>query len=85
MQAALGVVGFIALLCVITFLPETMHPGTRGIDKAKLERVLDIEKRGGGVVLLNPFKALALMKSPVLLLTVSSSLFLFGRWDTKNG
>ncbi|KZS89816.1 MFS general substrate transporter [Sistotremastrum niveocremeum HHB9708] len=63
MQISLGIVGLIDLFCVITFLPETTHPGKRGID-----RMGEVDEKRGSVVLLNPFKALGLMKSPVLLL-----------------
>lgn len=69
MQASLGIVGLIALALVLVFLPETSHPGTRGIDNAEADLAHE-EKKSRGLVMLNPFSALALMRSPVLLLTV---------------
>ncbi|KZT37231.1 MFS general substrate transporter [Sistotremastrum suecicum HHB10207 ss-3] len=69
MQAFLGLIGLMALVIIITSLPETMHPGTRGMDKVDVET----EKKGPLIVLLNPFSPLALMKSPVLSLTTIAS------------
>ncbi|KZT41075.1 MFS general substrate transporter [Sistotremastrum suecicum HHB10207 ss-3] len=68
MQASLGVVGLIALVFVLIFLPETSHPGVRGIDHAQ-EEIKHGKKGVRKFVLLNPLSALALMKSPVVLLS----------------
>ncbi|KZS89819.1 MFS general substrate transporter, partial [Sistotremastrum niveocremeum HHB9708] len=76
MQGCLGVVGLIALLLVILLLPETMHPGTRGIDRAQTELV-NGEKKARRFVFLNPFSALALMRSPVLFVTTMAAAATF--------
>ncbi|KZS89833.1 MFS general substrate transporter [Sistotremastrum niveocremeum HHB9708] len=72
MQAGIGFVGLVALVLVIIFLPETMHPGTRGIDKAEAEFIKNGKSRKI-LVLLNPFRALALMRSPVLFLSTMAA------------
>lgn len=71
MQVILGVCAGVMLLVVLAFLPETSHPGTRGVDKM-------IEKDGkSGWVWLNPFKAIALLRSPnVFLVALGGGLCL---------
>lgn len=64
MQTGLGGVGIIMLALIIAYLPETMHPGTRGIDQ------IDVENKKARVVFLNPLIPLGLLKSPVLFLSV---------------
>ena len=63
MQLALMVAGLVMFTLVFFFLPETSHPGTRGVDKAE----------GGRVrwVWLNPFGSAALLRSPNVTLVVS--------------
>ncbi|KZS89843.1 MFS general substrate transporter [Sistotremastrum niveocremeum HHB9708] len=71
MQAGLGGVGIVMLALIIAYLPETMHPGTRGIDK------IDVKNKKARVVFLNPLIPLGLLKSPVLFLsTVGPALTL---------
>jgi len=60
MQLALAISGAITLVSVILFLPETSHPGTRGVEK--------VEEGKTKWVWLNPFKSLALLRSPNVLL-----------------
>ncbi|KAJ3575473.1 hypothetical protein NP233_g1075 [Leucocoprinus birnbaumii] len=60
----LAIFAFGSLFCVLSFFPETSHPGTRGIDKYK--------KNGKSLpkwrpVVLNPFSQLLLLRSPVML------------------
>ncbi|GJJ15287.1 hypothetical protein Clacol_009563 [Clathrus columnatus] len=40
MQVVLGVLGFITFMIVLFYLPETIHPGERGIDKAMIHKKL---------------------------------------------
>lgn len=63
MQLALMVAGLVMFSLVFFFLPETSHPGTRGVDKAE----------GGRLrwVWLNPFGSVALLRSPNVTLVVS--------------
>lgn len=66
MQVILGIGAFIAYAFVSLWLPETIHPGHAGIEKQA-----KIDGRTRHFVLLNPLKSLDLLKSPVLLLSVS--------------
>ncbi|KAF8061834.1 major facilitator superfamily domain-containing protein [Lyophyllum atratum] len=59
MQAAIGGVGCVMLVCMVLFFPETSHPGKRGIDK--------IPEGSRRLVFVNPLKPLALWRSPNLL------------------
>lgn len=61
-MAMAGVIGFTMVLC---FLPETSHPGERGIDKCP--------ESEHGWVWLNPFRCMWLLRSPNLLALVNSS------------
>lgn len=64
MQAALGVMGVSIFLAVFFLLPETSHPGTRGMDKLRAtcpNRMF---------VFVNPFKPLTLLRSPNILAVV---------------
>ncbi|KLO19712.1 MFS general substrate transporter [Schizopora paradoxa] len=61
MQFALFLSGILALALILLLLPETSHPGTRGIDK---------EHESGRYskwVWLNPLSGLALLRSPNLM------------------
>ncbi|KAJ8093432.1 hypothetical protein PM082_020289 [Marasmius tenuissimus] len=62
MQAGLGVAGVLGFACVALFLPETSLPGTRGIDKRRAE----LGRENVPFVFPNPFKALLLLRSPVI-------------------
>ncbi len=66
-QFCLGVAGLLTFLLLFTFLPETSHPGSRGIDKyrAKLG-----DSNGFKWVWLNPFASFAILRSPNILLVV---------------
>ncbi|KAI6027198.1 major facilitator superfamily domain-containing protein [Pisolithus marmoratus] len=68
-QVALGVWGLIQMVLVYLFLPETAHPGTRGIDKLKDEAS---RKR---LVLVNPFRSLDILRSPILILITIANTF----------
>jgi predicted MFS family arabinose efflux permease len=62
-HAALGVCGMIQVLLLFVFLPETAHPGTRGIDK--------IQGQKKAFVWINPFRCLAFLRSPNIIVVVS--------------
>lgn len=66
MQFALAVCGVLAFIAMGLFLPETSHPGTRGIDKV----ARDSQGSRPAFVWVNPLSSLWLMRSPNLLATV---------------
>lgn len=70
MQNALCICGLIAFVLVYFFLPETSHPGGRGIDRElkNAEAKGIVAKRWH---FLNPFKSLMLLRSPNLMAIVS--------------
>ncbi|TCD62516.1 hypothetical protein EIP91_006790 [Steccherinum ochraceum] len=69
MQLALCIAGLVTLTLVSLFLPETSHPGSRGVDK--------LEDGKPRWVWLNPFKGLALLRSPnVTLVAIAGGLTL---------
>ena len=72
MQYALFLAGVIALILTLVYLPETSHPGTRGIDK--LYEHGDLERGKFKWVWLNPFRSLSLLKSPNISELSSKSL-----------
>ncbi|KAH8096724.1 MFS general substrate transporter [Cristinia sonorae] len=61
MQLGLLACGILMLAIVLTYLPETMHPGARGVDKLE-------DKDKTKLVLLNPFRSLNVLRSPNILL-----------------
>ena len=65
MQAGVGFAAALTYLIMHVGMPDTSHPGTRGIDK----------EFGGAFkwVWLNPFRCLRYMRSPNLLAMVSQS------------
>ena len=65
MQGSICVFAFFLIILFTFFLPETSHPGARGIDK-----LLEKGEKPGFVVL-NPFSSLWLLRSPNILLVVS--------------
>lgn len=77
MQYVLGGCGTLAFLAVWFFLPETSHPGARGIDQ--LHESIASDDIGGkgmgglrrrGVVWINPLASLWLLRSPNLFAVV---------------
>ena len=65
-QYGLCVAGIASFLLTLCFQPETAWPGARGVDKL-------IEKEGRARwVWLNPFGSIALLRSPNVLLLVST-------------
>jgi hypothetical protein len=86
MQLLLFAMGLTTFISVAVFLPETSHPGSRGIDKLLEEEAhvgLDpgAKKRRWRWVWLNPFGALALLRGPNVLLVVS---MLVASWRKKS-
>ena len=72
MQVILGIGSFTAFLSVCFLLPETIHPGLAGYEKAALGDNKPGTRRRR-IVLLNPLKSLMMLRSPVLLITVGES------------
>lgn len=81
MQFFLALCGLFLYFLVYFFLPETSHPGSRGMDKAALLLassrddlpVTSSRSRSEWAwVWLNPFSSLALLRSPNVLCIVSS-------------
>jgi MFS family permease len=60
MQLALGIGASIVYTIVIFSLPETSHPGSRGVDKDPRQTT----GTGRKFVILNPFRCLQLLQSP---------------------
>ncbi|KAF8061831.1 major facilitator superfamily domain-containing protein [Lyophyllum atratum] len=65
MQAAIGAVGCVMLICMVLFFPETSHPGKRGIDR--------IPEGSRRLVFVNPLKPVALWRSPILVAVAFSA------------
>ncbi|KAF4618476.1 hypothetical protein D9613_010062 [Agrocybe pediades] len=61
-QAVLGLAGGLVFAVVYFFLPETSHPGTKGIDK------LRSSNSSVGFVFINPLRPMLLLRSPNLFL-----------------
>ena len=74
MQFILSAAALIQFFLVYFFLPETMHPGERGVEKdtAMQNDNCHERTRKKGIVLLNPLGCLYLLRSPMLLSIVSS-------------
>ena len=70
MQLSLGIVGLIVFFLMIFSLPETYHPGERGVDK--LDPNLLPKWRP---VILNPLRLFWLLRSPDLFAVVSIRFF----------
>jgi hypothetical protein len=66
MQYALGLSGAAGFVFILILLPETSHPGTRGVDKLMRET-----NGAQKYVFVNPLKSLWLLRSPNLLAVVS--------------
>lgn len=70
---SLAAFAFTTFLCILSYFPETSHPGSRGADKVLRE---------GGVcprwrpVILNPFSQLDMLRSPSILAVVGASRLL---------
>ncbi|TFK65161.1 MFS general substrate transporter [Pluteus cervinus] len=70
MQALLGITTTFLLIWVVVALPETSHPGARGVDKARAEG-----KKPSWFV--NPLRPLALLRSPnILFVSLAGSFVL---------
>ena len=73
MQMALAASGLVGLTCVVVFLPETSHPGSRGVDKLAYDLLGTRRPTRWKLEFINPFGALWLLRSPVLMAVVSLS------------
>ncbi|EAU80804.2 hypothetical protein CC1G_04914 [Coprinopsis cinerea okayama7 len=75
MQLGLGCIGFALWFAVLLWLPETSHPGTRGIEKIDAQSLPRWRS-----VILNPLRPLAFLRSPVMLsiaLVTACSLYVY--------
>lgn len=70
MQAALGIMGITIFIAILFFLPETSHPGARGIDKLRAKLMEAGASSSRIIVFVNPCRPLALMRSPNVLAVV---------------
>lgn len=80
MQASIALGALLSAFLVFTFMPETAIPGTRGCDRAAAERVklgLSPEEKKWGIVWVNPYKSVRLLRSPNLMAVVRHSLNMF--------
>ena len=69
MQGILGFLGLIAFATIYFLFPETSQPGARGIEKLKAANKIDSSK---SFIFINPLQPLWLLRSPIMLSTVSS-------------
>ncbi|GBE82904.1 MFS general substrate transporter [Sparassis crispa] len=69
-QYALFFAGVLALILTAVYLPETSHPGARGVDKSAED-----EPEGWRWVWLNPFASIALLRSPNLFAITLAATF----------
>jgi MFS family permease len=74
LQYALALYGFFAFMLVVSILPETSHPKSRGIDKYM--EPPNALPRPWKWVWINPFRSLWLLRSPTILAIVCGA-FLF--------
>ena len=70
MQMGMFVTAIVAFFVIYLYLPETSQPNARGIDK--LNEGLPVEEQKWRFTFLNPFQNLVLLRSPVVLSTVSA-------------
>ncbi|KAF8519865.1 major facilitator superfamily domain-containing protein [Gautieria morchelliformis] len=77
MQLFIFSMGLTALISVAVFLPETSHPGTRGIDNLILQERFGqpLKRPKWRMVWLNPFKPLRILQGPVILFVALASGF----------
>ncbi|TRM67197.1 major facilitator superfamily domain-containing protein [Schizophyllum amplum] len=68
MQEAIGVAAFVAFVIMYFSLVETKHPNTKGIEKARL-KAQEEGRKPPRFVFLNPIGPMALLRSPVMLLS----------------
>lgn len=77
MQMFIFSMGLVAFIFVALFLPETSHPGTRGIDLLHAREVSEglgsspLKTKRWRMVWINPFKSLVMLRGPVILFVVS--------------
>ena len=77
MQVIIALASLTAFLMAYHWLPETIHPGLAGYDRANPaghlgtdEDELERRKTKRRFVFLNPLKSLMMLKSPVLLISI---------------
>ncbi|KAF8812965.1 MFS general substrate transporter, partial [Phlegmacium glaucopus] len=83
LQQFLGLVGLFVFFLIMFFLPETYHPGERGVDKLDPSQLPKWRP-----VILNPLRPLWLLRSPnllaVVLLLVPLAYTIGVRYNIKN-
>jgi hypothetical protein len=82
MPYALLACGLIAFVAVLFLLPETSHPLSRGIDKARMidepaSEIGERKRKGLRLAWVNPLASLWLLRSPNLLIVVGSFWLFF--------
>ncbi|KAF5330126.1 hypothetical protein D9611_010544 [Ephemerocybe angulata] len=80
LQLGIGLWGFLLFFILYSFLPETIHPGESGAEKAKATAIANggMAETGwskGMPVVLNPLRPLSLMRRPNLLFVTLASFF----------
>ncbi|KAJ2936163.1 hypothetical protein H1R20_g935, partial [Candolleomyces eurysporus] len=75
MQLILAIAVLLVFISVLLILPETSHPGTRGVDKSEVPVSGRNSRKLKMPVILNPFKPLLLLRSPNVLI-VATAVFL---------
>ncbi|RXW15013.1 hypothetical protein EST38_g10836 [Candolleomyces aberdarensis] len=75
MQLILAIAVLLVFISVLLILPETSHPGTRGVDKREVPVSSRNSLKLTMPVILNPFKPLLLLRSPNVLI-VATAVFL---------
>ncbi|KAF8519615.1 MFS general substrate transporter [Hysterangium stoloniferum] len=74
MQLLLFAMGLTALILIATFLPETSHPGTRGIDLLyENDSFKPVKRRKWRWVWLSPFTSLKLLRGPTIFFVASAA------------
>lgn len=71
MQCVVGVFGLVVFGIMWFYLPETSHPGARGIDKLRRRAESGARTRWTNYVV-NPLAPLGLLRAPNVLVVVSS-------------
>lgn len=69
MQLIVGAIGLVVFGIIWFYMPETSHPGARGIDKLRLKAESGVRIKWTNY-LVNPFAPLGLLRAPNVLAVV---------------
>ncbi|KAF8499338.1 MFS general substrate transporter [Hysterangium stoloniferum] len=78
-----AIIALINFVIVVLFLPETSHPGMRGIEKIRMAENLrqdpsvQGDRTGWRFILLNPLRIFLLLKNYILVTVVNMSAYMF--------